>query len=310
MKIRFILLITSLSWISFSASFGQDIVLKGKVIDQKTNAAIAYSVAEIMALKTGAYSDSTGKFVISVPEKNIGDSIEFYSLGYERKKFRISDLTKVEGNVIELKPTYVNLNEIVVIPREVKTVRLGITSKKPERCEISTIFGGQNGQFIPNKDKELGFVKAVSFYITKIGCPNAPFRVRIYGRDKQTDGPGADLLDKNVIVSNNKGAGWFTVDISKYGIDFPKDGMFVMMELVYSGDQYYFDLKRTLTSEDGKPEKKIKLHLYGQSLGKVNKQPESGNWARGLGDKWYQSNRYHKGYVNVMINADIDFPVK
>jgi len=73
-------LITSLLWISFSISYGQDIVLKGKVIDQKTKAPIAYSVAEIMDLKTGAYSDSTGKFVVSVPEKNIKDTIEFYSL--------------------------------------------------------------------------------------------------------------------------------------------------------------------------------------------------------------------------------------
>lgn len=288
-------------------SFGQDIVLKGIVINKETKAPIAFSTAEIKALKTGVYSDSSGKFSLVLKEKDLMDSVEFLSLGYERKKYRINDLVKTSENVVELQPDTVKLKEIVVVPHKVRVARIGITSKKPWSFQIANTFGGQYGHYIQNKDRKPGYVNAVSYYLAKPGFPNAPFRVRIYGRDSLNNCPGKDLLNKNVIVSSSKGEGWFTVDISKYGVDFPIDGMYVMMEWVYSGDQYYFDWEEVIRSKDGKSEKKIQHHPYGQSLGNVNKQSDGGFWARGLGVKWNRWNGYYKGYVNVMINADIVF---
>ena len=48
-------------------------------------------------------------------------------------------------------------------------------------------------------------------------------------------------------------------------------------------------------------------YSYGLSLGNVWKQPDEGYWCKGLGDKWNRMNDYYKGYVDVMINADIEF---
>jgi len=304
MKAYFVILINLLSIVN---SFGQEIILKGRVIDQKTKEPIVYSIIEIKALKTGTYTDSNGGYSITI--KNLNDTVEFYSLGYEKQKFKINDLNILNDKTIELKPRYINLKEVVVVPHKEKIIRLGITSKKPWQLQIANTFGGQYGHYISNKYKKEGYVKAVSFYIAKVGFQNAPFRIRIYGKDQLNDCPGLDLLNENVIISNTKGEGWFTVDISKYDVNFPTDGMYVMMEWVYSGDQFYYTYEHEIKTNDGKSTKKT-YHVYGQSLGNVMKQPDGGYWCKGLGDKWNRMNAYYKGYVNVMINADIAFQTK
>ena len=287
-------------------SFGQESLFKGKVIDQQTKQPIIYATIEIKTLKIGTYTDSTGNF--SILYKNLNDTLEFNSLGYEMQKYCIRDLNN-SMSIIELEPHIFELKEVVVVPKKVKTIRLGITSKKPWRFQIANIFGGQYGTYIKNEFKKTGYVKAVSFYIAKIGFPNAPFRIRIYAKDQLNDCPGKDLLNESVIVSNTKGEGWFTVDISEYGINFPLDGIYVMMEWVYSGDQYYYDYEHEIKTKDGKSKTRT-YHVYGLSLGNVWKQPDEGYWSKGLGDTWNRMNDYYKGYVDVMINADIEFPIE
>jgi hypothetical protein len=289
-----------------NVDYGQEMGLRGTVIDKETNKPLMFSIVEIKALKIGTYSDSIGNFTITY--KSINDTVEFYSLGYKSKKYQIADFNKLTNKAIKLEPNYINLKEVVVVPHKYKTIKLGTTTKKPWRLQVANIFGGQYGIYIKNTFKETGYVKNVSFYITKVGYPNTPFRIRIYSKDQLKECPGKDLLNENVIVSNPNGEGWFTVDISKYSVPFPADGIFVTMEWIYSGDQYYYTYEHVLKTKDGKPSKKT-YHVYGLSLGNAWKQSD-GFWAKGLGDNWNKMNDYYKGYVNVMINSDISFQTK
>lgn len=287
-------------------SFGQDILLKGKVIDQLSRLPIAYSTVEIKNQKTGVYSDSSGQFLIKI--KDFSDTLEFKSLGYEMQKYSASDL-KDSMVLVELLPHIFELQEVVVVPKRVKTMRLGTTAKKPWRFQIANIFGGQYGTYIKNENEKPGLVKAVSFYIAEVGFPDTPFRIRIYAKDQENKCPGEDLLNESLIVSSSKGAGWFTVDISKYGIVFPKEGIYVMMEWIYSGDQYYYTYEHEIKTKEGKQDIRA-YHVYGLSLGNVRKQPDEGFWAKGLGDAWQNMDSYYRGYVDVMINADIEFQIE
>jgi len=289
-----------------NSGFSQETLFEGKVIDQLTKQPIIYATVEIKTQKIGTYTDSTGNF--SIQYKSIDDTLEFNSLGYNMQKYSIRDLNS-SINIIELEPHIFELKEVVVVPKRVKTIRLGTISKKPWRLQIANVFGGQYGTYIKNENKKTGYVKAVSFYITKIGFPDAPFRIRIYAKDRLNECPGKDLLNESVIVSNTEGEGWFTVDISEYGVIFPMDGMYVMMEWVFSGDQYYYDYEDEIKTKDGKS-KTITYHVYGPSLGNVWKQPDEGYWCKGLGDQWNRMNDYYKGYVDVMIHADIEFQIE
>lgn len=286
--------------------FGQENILKGRVIDKQSKQPIAYSTIEIKTKKTGTYTDSTGNFSIKI--EGISDTLEFNSLGYEMQiypagAFRDSIIT------IELIPHIFELQEVVVVPKKVKTIRMGTIARKPWRFQIANIFGGQYGTYIKNEIQKPGYVRAVSFYIAEVGFPDAPFRVRIYAKDQEDQCPGEDLLNESVIVTNPNGEGWFTVDISDYGIEFPLEGMYVMMEWVYSGDQYYYTFEHERKTKEGNSETKT-YHVYGISLGNVWKQPDEGYWAKGLGDNWNRMNDYYKGYVDVMINADIVFQIQ
>lgn len=286
--------------------FGQENMLEGRVIDQQSKQPIAYSTVEIKAQKTGTYTDSTGNFSIKI--EDVSDTLEFNSLGYEMHKYPAGDL-RDSIVIIELKPHIFELQEVVVVPKKVKTKRLGTIAKKPWRFQVANIFGGQYGTYIKNDIKKTGYVSAVSFYIAEVGFPDAPFRIRLYAKDQENQCPGKDLLNESVIVSNPNGEGWFTVDIADYGIEFPMEGMYVMMEWIYSGDQYYYTFEHEIRSKEGKSEIRT-YHVYGLSLGNVWKQPDEGYWARGLGDKWNRMNSYYKGYVDVMINADIEFQIE
>lgn len=286
-----------------NVNYGQELALKGKIIDQKTNQPIAFSVIEIRKIKTGTYSDSMGNFSINF--KNADDSVEFSSIGYKLKRYKIEEFNELSDKNIKLEPYLTTLPEVVVVPRVYKTIKLGTTNKKPWRYSVANIFGSQFGISIKNNLKQVGFVKAVSFYIAKTGYPNTPFRIRIYSHDYLNNCPGIDLLNENVIVSKTNGEGWFTVDISKFNIPFERDGIYIMMEWIYSGDQYYYKKP----TPDGKVSTK-NHQLYGLSLGNACKQ-QDGFWYKGFGEKWKRMDDLYKGqHVNVMINADISIQTK
>ena len=289
-----------------NSGFGQENMLKGTVIDQQSKQPIAYSTIEIKTQRTGTYTDSTGNFSIKIEDSS--DTLEFNSLGYEMRRYPAGDFID-SIIIIELKPHIFELQEVVIVPKKVKSIRLGTIARKPWRFQVANIFGGQYGTYIENEVQKTGHVRAVSFYIAEVGFPDAPFRIRIYAKDQENQCPGKDLLNESVIVSNPNGEGWFTVDISDYGIEFPMEGMYVMMEWVYSGDQYYYTFDHEMKTKEGKSEIRT-YHVYGLSLGNVKKQPDEGFWAKGLGDKWNRMNSYYKGYVDVMINADIEFQIE
>ncbi len=80
-----------------------------------------------------------------------------------------------------------------------------------------------------------------------------------------------------------------------------------MMEWVYSGDEYYYDHERIRKSADNGSDIHETNRYYGQSLGNLNKQKNDGCWGRGLGSDWIMYEFFYKGYINVMINAEIAF---
>jgi len=289
----------------FNICLAQNIEIKGRVIEQVMGKPLSFATVELKSLATGAYTDTDGYFTISILPKNQKDTIEFYALGYEQKKLIVSQLINHKDTNIELKQKTFNIEEVKVKPKKIKIVKLGVTQKKPWRYQVANIFGGQLGHYIRNKSNLSGFVKSVSFYIAGVGHTDTPFRVRIYKHDKTNNCPGKDLLNENLIVQKPNGEGWFTVDVSEYFIRFPKDGMYVMMEWIFTDDKYYYTHGLKVKAKDGTINE-IQAKLYGQSLGNVWKQKEILFLSKGLGDKWHKLDAKYKGYVNVMINAEIE----
>lgn len=298
---KLLLIIISLIVINFC--FGQKVKLTGTIIDSKTKQPLPYGTIELFSLKTGTITDKNGKFNLEIVSNDIKlDTINFSYLGYEKVKISINDFLKSE-NTIALKEKLVILDEVIVTPKKYTTTILGIKDKKPESMQYAGIFTANKGNFIENIKNEIGWIKSVSYYIHFDGHPTTPFRIRIYNRGKNGK-PGKDLLNENLVVSAKK-SGWFTIDISDYNIPFPKEGAFVMMEWINSGEEFYFEKEVTTKGKDGHPET-VKQKYYGQSLGVVSKKGGVVLWGNTLGNEWIPYDFNYKGkYPNAMINAEI-----
>lgn len=303
---KYFVLIILLLFIGYS--FGQEALLKGTMVDEETNDALPYATIEISSLRTGTIANNRGVFELSVHSSNQNtDTVEFSYLGYGNRKLSIADFLSLGDKKISLKPSQISLGEVVVMPQRYKTVELGILDKKPESKQVSNIFNSQIGNYIANKKQQISWIKSVSFYMDKEGHPETPFRVRIYDLDKDKNCPGKDLLTENLIVTA-KQPGWFTVDLTHYNIQFPVDGLFVMMEWINSGDKYFYKTEMTRKNEKGETVKEVR-EFYGQIIGSVLRRPEMITWGLRLGNDWLPYTPFAKGYINAMIKAEIAYQI-
>lgn len=87
--------------------------LSGSVIDSLTHEGVPYVAVYVEGTNTGTMTDDSGHFRISA--KIPGDSLRFSIMGYSSKT-----VAAVPGLVVELVPTGVTLNEIVVKPKKEK----------------------------------------------------------------------------------------------------------------------------------------------------------------------------------------------
>lgn len=305
MKKYFVLIILLLY---IGHSFGQSALLKGSMVDAETNDALPYATIEIPGLRTGTIANDRGVFELSVHSQNQNlDTIEFSYLGYANRKLTVDDFLSLGDKMISLKSSQISLGEVVVMPQRYKTVELGVFDKKPESKQVSYIFNSQIGNYIANKKQQIGWIKSVSFYMDKEGHFETPFRVRIYDLNKERNCPGKDILTENLIVSA-KQPGWFTVDLTNYNIQFPVDGMFVMMEWINSGDKYFYKKEMTRKNEKGETVKEVR-EFYGQIIGSVLRRPEMITWGLRLGNDWLPYTPYAKGYIHAMIKAEIAYQI-
>lgn len=289
----------------FNFCFGQSIDLKGEIKDLKTGELLPYATIEIFNLKTGTITDKNGKFQFEITPDNLTyDTINFSFVGYETAKMSLNDFLKSDKE-IKLKCKTIELGEVRVIPKKYSITTIGIKDNSPTSKQYSNIFGTNKGNFHGNKRMTTGWFKSVSYYVHQDGFPTAPFRVRIYqvGVDNK---PGKDLLNENIVVSAPK-AGWIKIDISDYNIPFPKDGAFVTMEWINSGNEFWFEKEDSVTDKNGQT-KTVKGKYYGQSLGVVRKKGGVVLWGSNLGNEWIPYHFNFKGeYLNAMINAEIIF---
>lgn len=283
--------------------FGQTIDLKGEIKDYKTGEPLPFATIEIFNAKAGTITDKDGKFDFKITPNNINhDSIRFSYVGYRTTQMLIADFLQTSGT-IELNENPVMLREIKITPKKTSTLTVGIIDKKPLSPQYANLFGANKGNFIENKKKKEGWIKSVSYYIHPDGNPTTPFRVRIYEVDENKK-PGNDILNKSLVVSA-LGPGWFRVDLSDYNIIFPEEGVFVMMEWINSGDNFYFEKETVIKGKEGNSELVTKK-FYGQSLGTVSKKGGIVLWGSNLGNEWVPYNFHNKGkYPNAMIQAEV-----
>jgi hypothetical protein len=287
--------------------YGQ-IEIKGKIIGQKSNEPLSFATIESPKHKTGTIADENGFFILNLPKgSSKSDTLSISFLGYNTSLLTIEAIQS--NQIIGLDINDVLLKEVVVKPKKYKTKTFGITTKKPWKAQYANIFSGMLGNYIDNPKGKIGWISKVRFYIADEGYPTTPFRIRIFQKNPETGHPGDELLHKSVVVSATE-SGWLTCDISEYNIPFPEEGAFVVMEWINSGEQYYYQKKLPQRIKGTDQTQMTKRRFYGQALATVNRQPKMVLYGRGIGQEWFPYYFKNRGYINAMINVDVDFELK
>ncbi|UOQ66706.1 carboxypeptidase-like regulatory domain-containing protein [Hymenobacter volaticus] len=271
--------------------------LSGRIVDQKTKEPIPFASIGLKEEQTGALTNEYGFFQMAMPEKNAQDSLIVLALGYKRMAVLVKrGNANLADLIIEVPKRVVELANVTVKGGKVKDLSLGSKAAAPGEGMIQGMPGSQYAFFVKNdKNKKLGNVRSVSFYIGENGFPREPFRVRLYKADGNYNSPNTDILTENVVVSAPKGGDWYTIDLTPYNIEAPTEGFFVAMEWIVSGDKFYTtNFMDTYTP-------------YGQIMRPTFEFKESRTWSYTMGKGWSLLTLASNGQrYNAMIKAEVD----
>ena len=292
-----ILFIALFSFTTATFGWAQQVQIKGVIVDKDTKEPLPFTSIGLKNEQVGALSNEHGQFIVPAPSQNTVDSLVVVALGYARRAVLVKRGVAVPNLVIEVPKRAIALSNVVVRAGKIKNLGLGARANDPGEGMIQGLPGSQYAFFVKNdKNKRLGSVRTVSFYIGENGFPREPFRVRLYKADGNYNAPNTDLLTENVVVSAPQGGQWYTVDLTPYNITAPEEGFFVAMEWVVSGDKFF----ATNFMDDYTP--------YGQIMRPTFEFKESRTWNYSIGKGWSlitASNGQGLRY-NAMIKAEVD----
>ena len=292
-----LLFIALFSFIIVPFAYAQKVEIKGVIVDKDTKEPLPFTSIGLKNEQIGALTNEHGQFVVPAPTQNTADSLVVVALGYGRRAVLVKRGVAVASLTIELPKRAVALGNITVKAGKIKNLGLGSRSDDPGEGMIQGLPGSQYAFFVKNeKQKKLGNVRTVSFYIGENGFPREPFRVRIYKADGNYNAPNTDLLTENVVVSASRGGEWYTIDLSTYNIKAPEEGFFVAMEWIVGGDKFY----TTNFMDNYTP--------YGQIMRPTFEFKESRTWSYTIGKGWNLltlANSSGRRY-NAMIKAEVD----
>ena len=187
----------------------------------------------------GTQSNNIGFYTLrlSRDEKEILVS----SLGYESKMIKLQDYSlAIQHSLnIYLNPKTEELLE-VLIPSVVKNYkkRRTFSQNKGFTSQYSNQFGIQHATFIQNQEGKNGLLESVTFSFKKRKEFDylASFNIKFYAVDKVTGKPSEELCSQNIVIKPENKTAKVTVDVKDFKVQFPKNGLFVVLETVNTDD--------------------------------------------------------------------------
>jgi hypothetical protein len=240
--------------------FSQEQTAKGFVLDKETDKVIPYVNISILETQTGTSSDDDGSYKLTINSQDLDKKVHISSLGYKDTTLTVSSFVKLKA--VFLNPVAEELDEVVVSNKfEEEFLRVKPFSKKD-------LYGGfgmgkkpwQIGLYFPFDSTYLqtAYINKITILLSKdLGFKRkaSKFRVRLLSIS-QDSLPLQDLIKEGIIVTASKKQKVVEVDISKYDIDFPENGIFVVLEGLAIP---FNEIERTYTMIDVNGEKsKIK----------------------------------------------------
>ena len=225
--------------------------VKGTVVDEKNNP-VPYVNIWVENENIGTTSLENGTFSINSSNNKV---MIFSAVGFETQKIKVSENEKVV-----LKEAVYKLSEVVIEKiKQTKEIEIG-DSQRIHHKQLSGDKPWIYAKFFDYDEKynETPFIKSIVFY-SDSEIKDAKLKIRIF--QLQDSIPTNDLIDEDIIVSVKKGMKKNKIDISKYKLKIPKNGVIIGLEwLIIPENLYEFRYR------DYKLKKEITLSYYAPSL--------------------------------------------
>jgi hypothetical protein len=207
--------------------------IKGVVKDSLTGKPIPFVNIWVHEENIGSTFEEDGVFFINTAEKD--KKLIFSTLGYEKKIIRAS-----AESVVNLKPVAYTLDEVVISKSiGTKEIEIGNLKGKSSHSYGCGVKPWIVANYYPSTDQteKHPFLKLIKFQ-TNSDINKAKLILHCYQVNK--DGtPGNDLLSENCIVEVKKGTTINTINIEKYRLKFPENGIFIAIEWMMIEENKY-----------------------------------------------------------------------
>lgn len=213
----------------FTLFIGESVFAQISVIGVVYNAdkqPLAYANIVMLKSHTGTVTDESGRFKLN--KLNAGDTLKISAVGYQSKLLVVKGLIRTD--TIYLNKSAHQLAE-VTIRSFGKDEQLGFMGYNVN-ASFSFTAGCQIAVFIENKMKREALIKKVLFEMKQRGNYKSNMRIRLLKVNPINRSPGEDLLDENVMIAISDLKKNNTVDLSKYNLLLPVEGVFVVLEWV------------------------------------------------------------------------------
>ncbi|MHC0441671.1 carboxypeptidase-like regulatory domain-containing protein [Flavobacterium sp. 3-210] len=214
----------------------------GHVYSEENNLPISNVTIKTFSKNGSKYfvTDENGKFEIPNNDKNKIDYIEISSLGFKKL------IKKTILDTIYLATETNQLDEIIINSKSELKDMLSFFEKL-NTLEANFSWDNKAATFIP-KNKENKEIRNLLYAVSDFkGVKNLkylPFKANLYSVDS-LGMPNKPILEEDILVKKENDENWVKVDISKYKITIPEEGVFVVFIILGEEDYKYQDFIRS-----------------------------------------------------------------
>jgi hypothetical protein len=181
-------------------------------------------------------TDVNGVIDINRSLINQDDNIIFSCIGYKSNvivpgiNHRFPDTIKLLASVRSLKEVKISL--LKPMETTIGDIKKSYNSHRVPNPEEEFV------QYIPNNKKITGIITSIEYVLNdELHGIEMPFKVGLYTKSKKSIFPDEELIKDSIIVYNPQKKRQLSVDISRYNIQLPEDGVIVTFETL--SPKYY-----------------------------------------------------------------------
>lgn len=207
-----------------------DLIIEGRIADQKDNVPLAYVNVGIPGKNIGTVTQKDGRFILHANQELRKDSIKISMVGYQSQTFAIEHLLRKNNNRILLTEKIADLKAVTVTARALRTKRMGnTTTSRFVSVGLPLKFLGSETGIKISLGKKRVLLKSFHFTISDNRLDTSVFRLNIYNFKNGL--PFENILHQNILVSIGKQTGTFTVNLSDYKL-LMKNDILVSLEWI------------------------------------------------------------------------------